>query len=131
MRMRHTLITLSLMTVLAAVEPVWAHHSTAMFDLSHQVTLTATVKELQWTSPHAWLQVWVTNDKGEAEEWGLEMGAPFAMLREGWKPTLVQPGDKLLVIVNPLKSGDKGGNFVSASRADGTPIGRPPSPPPG
>lgn len=102
-----------------------AHHSTAMFDNARTVTLNATVKELQWTSPHAWLQLEVANDSGGNDEWGIEMGAPFAMLREGWKPTSVAPGDKVTVVLNPLKSGEKGGNLVSVTRADGTVIGHP------
>lgn len=113
--------------VLAALAtgPVLAHHSTAMFD-NKRVTLEATVKQLQWTSPHAWLQILVPNQAGEMEEWGIEMGTPSAMLREGWKPNSVQAGDKITVVINPLKSGAHGGNFVGAKRADGTPIGRQP-----
>lgn len=104
--------------------PGFAHHSTAMFDASHKVTLNATVKQLQWTSPHAWLQVLVTNDKGEAEEWGIEMGTPLAMMREGWKPGSVQPGEKITVVISPLKNGEHGGNLVSVTKADGTLVGR-------
>ncbi len=38
-----------------------AHHSAAMFDPSKEVTLTGTVKEFQWTSPHCWIQVLVAD----------------------------------------------------------------------
>lgn len=100
-----------------------AHHSTAMFDMSQKVTLQGTVKELQWTNPHAWLQVLVPGDNGTMVEWGVEMGTPAAMLREGWRPASVQPGDKITVVVMPLKSGMPGGSLVSATRADGTVIG--------
>jgi hypothetical protein len=104
--------------------PTWAHHSTAMFDNTQRITVEATVKKLEWTSPHAWLQILVTNDKGEAEEWGLEMGTPAAMMREGWKPRSVVPGEKVTVVLNPLKNGEHGGNLVSVTRADGTLIGQ-------
>ena len=33
--------------------PVVAHHSFAMFDWSHTMTLDGTVREFQWSNPHA------------------------------------------------------------------------------
>jgi hypothetical protein len=46
---------LGLASVAAAMHvfPASAHHSFAMFDAERQVTLQGTVKEFQWTSPHA------------------------------------------------------------------------------
>ena len=35
-----------------------AHHSFAMFDLGKDVTVEAVVKEVQFTNPHVWLQIW-------------------------------------------------------------------------
>src|SRR5689334_6860480 len=35
--------------------PAVAHHSFAMFDASQLVSLEGTVKEFQWTNPHAWI----------------------------------------------------------------------------
>ncbi|HTP38478.1 MAG TPA: DUF6152 family protein [Steroidobacteraceae bacterium] len=107
----------------ALAASAYAHHSTAMFDMSQKVTLQGTVKELQWTNPHAWLQVLVPDENGNPVEWGVEMGTPAAMLREGWRPGSVMPGDKITVVVMPLKSGMPGGSLVSATRADGTVIG--------
>lgn len=104
--------------------PLMAHHSTAMFDSTRKLKLEATVKQLEWTSPHAWLQVLVVNDKGETEEWGLEMGTPAAMMREGWKPRSVVPGEKVTVVLSPLKNGEHGGNLVSVTKADGTVVGK-------
>lgn len=113
----------ALLLALGAAAPAHAHHSTAMFDLTRQVTIHGTVKELQWTNPHAWLQVLVTDENGRQVEWGVEMGTPAAMLREGWKPASVQPGDKISVTLAPLRSGEPGGNLISAVREDGTVIG--------
>lgn len=104
--------------------PAWTHHSTAMFDNTRKMSVEATVKKLEWTSPHAWLQILIVNDKGETEEWGLEMGTPAAMMREGWKPRSVVPGDKVTVVMNPLKNGEHGGNLVTVTKADGTVLGK-------
>ncbi|MFT3906255.1 MAG: DUF6152 family protein [Steroidobacteraceae bacterium] len=111
------------LAALAFAVTALAHHSTAMFDFSKQITLHGTVKELQWTNPHAWLQLLVTDEGGKDVEWGVEMGTPAAMLREGWRPTSVAPGDKVTVVISPLKSGEPGGNLVSVTKADGTVVG--------
>ena len=37
--------------------PAQAHHSFAMFDQARQVTVNGTVKEFQWTNPHAFIEV--------------------------------------------------------------------------
>ena len=41
--------------VTLAAAPAFAHHSFAMFDNQKNVTLDGTVKEFQWTNPHAWI----------------------------------------------------------------------------
>ena len=38
-----------------------AHHSFAMFDQSKQIPLKGTVREFQWTNPHAWIHIDVAN----------------------------------------------------------------------
>ncbi|PYS53944.1 MAG: hypothetical protein DMG13_10520 [Acidobacteria bacterium] len=41
----------------AAVTPVLAHHSGAMFDQEKVKEVTGTVKEFQWKNPHVWIQI--------------------------------------------------------------------------
>jgi hypothetical protein len=116
---------LALMTIVTAV-PAWAHHSHAMFDLDKKVTLVGTVKEFEWNNPHCWIQVLVpdaNNPNGTPVEWGVEMGAPIQLIRHGWKPDSLRPGDKITVVINPLRDGRPGGQIVSAIGPDGKPIG--------
>lgn len=106
-----------------------AHHSHAMFDTRKQVTLVGTVKELDWSNPHCWIQLLVPNPsdpKAPPVEWGIEMGAPLELFRHGWKPTSLKPGDKATVVINPLRDGRPGGQIVYALGPDGKPIGRMP-----
>jgi hypothetical protein len=42
----------------------WPHHSYAMFDMTKTVTFEGTVKEFQWTNPHAWIEVMVETPEG-------------------------------------------------------------------
>jgi hypothetical protein len=109
-----------------APRPALAHHSHAMFDSTKQVTLVGTVKEFEWSNPHCWMQVLVVDSQNPQDapvEWGVEMGAPFQLLRHGWKPDSVKPGDKIIVVVNPLRDGRPAGQIVSAIGSDGKPIG--------
>ena len=99
--------------------PSYAHHSFAMFDNQKQMTLEGTVKEFQWTNPHTWIQLNVRNAQGQVEEWSIEGSSPNGLARRGWKRNTLRPGDKVSVRINPLKNGDKGGSFVSATFADG------------
>ena len=103
--------------------PVTAHHSGAMFDDKKTVTLTGTVKAFQWTNPHCWIQVVVPSQDGPVE-WSVEMGAPFEVVRTGLRPTSLKAGDKITVIINPIRDGSHGGLYVSATGADGKPISR-------
>jgi hypothetical protein len=99
-----------------------AHHSGAMFDDKSSVTLAGTVRQFQWTNPHCWIQVLVTDQSGPVE-WSVEMGSPSQLFRGGWRPTSVHVGDRIVVVVHPMRDGSKGGLFVSATHEDGTPFG--------
>jgi hypothetical protein len=100
-----------------------AHHSFAMFDLGKEVTVEAVIKEVQFTNPHVWLQIVVTDDKKVATEWSIESGAPGMMLRNGWKPSTLKAGDKVTLTMHPLKNGSPGGSLVSVKVPDGRVLG--------
>ena len=100
-----------------------AHHSFAMFDLGKDVTVDAVIKEVQFTNPHVWLQIMVADAKGVATEWSIESGAPGMMLRNGWKPSTLKPGDKVKLTMHPLRNGSPGGSLVSVVVPDGRVLG--------
>jgi hypothetical protein len=106
-----------------------AHHSFAMFDLAKDVTVEAVIKEVQFTNPHVWLQIMVKDDKGADIEWSIESGAPGMMLRNGWKPSTLKPGDKVTLTMHPLRNGNPGGSLVRVKVPDGRTLG-PGAPPP-
>jgi hypothetical protein len=100
-----------------------AHHSPVMFDRSVRKTLVGKVVEFAWTNPHSSIQLDVPGPDGSVERWGVEMGSPNSMAKAGWRSTLLKPGDTVTVVVNPLKSGEPGGIFVSITLADGRTLG--------
>jgi hypothetical protein len=103
--------------------PVCAHHTFAMFDGSKSQTLQGTVKELQWTNPHCFLQVLVAQD-GKVQEWSIQMNAPVDLYRSGWRPRALQAGDKVAVTIHPSRDGRYSGQYVSAIGPDGKPLSR-------
>lgn len=78
-----------------------SHHSTAEFDYTKVYVVHGTVKEYQWTNPHAWVQVLVPNEKGGLDQWGFELGAPSINVRMGWTDKSLKAGDKVTVIFCP------------------------------
>lgn len=99
-----------------------AHHSFAMFDTDKQVTLKGTVKVFQWTNPHVFIELSVPGASG-TENWSIEGASPNMLFRMGWKPDSFKVGDQVSVVVNPLRSGGKGGSYVVATLPNGEKLG--------
>jgi Family of unknown function (DUF6152) len=103
--------------------PALSHHSFAMFDQSKQVSVKGVVKEFQWTNPHAFIRVEVT-DKDTTEIWDVELNSPNNLKRQGWTSQSVKAGDNVVVVLNPLRDlSHKGGLFVAVTLPDGTVLG--------
>ena len=100
--------------------PASAHHSFSMFDKTKEITVSGTVSLFQWMNPHTYIWVYAPNAQGEQVLWAVEGGGPSGLSRHGWDKHTINPGDKVTLVVNPLKDGRTGGSFVSLTRADGT-----------
>jgi hypothetical protein len=97
-----------------------AHHSFAMFDIVHEKTLVGAIREFQWTNPHTWVWIEVPSASGgTTEKWGIEGMSPNFLGRRGWSKDTLKPGDKVTVIIHPVKDGAKGGSFLRVTLADG------------
>jgi hypothetical protein len=115
---------LALAAATALVAPALAHHSFSMFDQEKVVNLNGTVKELEWTNPHCWLRIMVEDPTThQAKQWSIEMASTGQQSRIGWNPTIVKPGDKVAVEINPLKDGTRGGTMLLITLPDGTKLG--------
>src|SRR6478609_11874663 len=78
-----------------------AHHSTAEFDYTRQVTIKGTVKEVQWTNPHSYIQLIADGDAGEKIQWSVEIGSPSLNINMGWRKNSVKPGDMVTMLLSP------------------------------
>ena len=88
-----------------------AHHSFAMYERERTVTLSGTVKEFTWTSPHVTIQV-VANNRGGLTTWAIEGSSPSVLARGGWTSTVLKPGDKISLGIHPRKDGGAGGQLA-------------------
>ena len=106
--------------VLAAGIPVVAHHAfSAEFDGSKPVTLKGTVTRMEWINPHAWLHMDVKGPDGKVATWGVEGGAPNALLRRGWNRDSVRPGTAITVEGFRAKDGSNRANGRDVVLPDG------------
>lgn len=96
-----------------------AHHSTAAYDYSKEITIEGTVKEFQWTNPHMFIKVMGTTPGKKPALWNIECGTPNINIRHGWKNTDIKPGDKLVMKVAPMRDGTPAGTMYSVRLADG------------
>jgi hypothetical protein len=117
--MLRPLVVIVLVLGQAAAAPVYGHHSFAMFDTVNRVTLTGAVTTFEWTNPHVYIEIDVPDSKGVVKHWSIELGSPSILMQSGWKFTAIKVGDRLTLLVNPLKSGQPGGMLVQATLPDG------------
>ena len=107
---------------------VEAHHSAVMFDDQKAVTFDGVVKEFQFTNPHSWLLVDVTNKDGSVTTWGFEAEGPTTLIRNGVRPADLKFGTKVSITGHPMKDGRPAALWMKAVRDDGKeffPGGRP------
>jgi hypothetical protein len=113
---RATVLLMALLPLSSLVAE--AHHGVSQFD-EKEVTFTGVVKEFQFTNPHSWLIVDVTNKDGSVTTWGFEAEGPGVLMRNGIRKSDFTPGTKLTITAHPLKDGQPAGSWIKAVRADG------------
>jgi hypothetical protein len=96
-----------------------AHHSTAEFDYTKQVTIKGVVKEVQWTNPHSYIQLIVDGDAGNKVQWSVEIGSPSLNINMGWRKNSVKVTDEVTMTLAPARSGKPYGTLRVLTFADG------------
>ena len=90
---------------------VSAHHSfTAEYDLKKPISMTGTVTSVEWQNPHTWFYIDVKDERGNVQNWGMEMGSPNLLVRSGWNRDSLKVGDVVTVEGFRSKDGTSNGN---------------------
>ncbi len=106
MKLRVPLLVAAIATLALACLPLFAHHGTGVaYETEKTVTLKGVVTEWIWANPHCGILFDVTDDKGNVEHWGAELGNPHALSMAGLSKDILKPGDKITISGHLAKSG--------------------------
>jgi hypothetical protein len=120
MKTQHVSFLAASAALLLACVPVFAHHSfAAEFDVKQPVTLKGTVTKVEWTNPHVWIYLDVTNEQGAVDHWQCENGAPNALARMGWTRHSLNVGDQVTIEGFRAKNNDRTANARQIVLPDG------------
>ena len=97
--------------VLAGVS-MQAHHAVAgIYDLNKEVVLEGRLKKLNFTNPHASIELSVPDKKikGKVVDWVLTTASVTNLTTRGFNKGTIKPGDPLKVTVLPAHNGNPAG----------------------
>ncbi|HEX4024310.1 MAG TPA: DUF6152 family protein [Steroidobacteraceae bacterium] len=120
--LRHVVCAGIVLCALAGAGRAQAHHSFALFDHVHRITVSGTVAKFEWTNPHVFIHLDVPAGNG-TKRYAVECASPNVLTRIGWKFNDIKAGDKVTLLINPLRDGDAGGMLEQATLADGRTLG--------
>ena len=84
-----------------AAATAYAHHSYGMFyDLCTRVTIEGQIENVQWKSPHVWIDLKL--DDGTA--YGVEWTSPQTLAVAGLTSEAVKAGDRIAVTGSPSRN---------------------------
>jgi len=110
----------TLILVVAAVVPVFAHHSfSAQYDRNKPITLTGPVTKVDWINPHARFFVDVKDAGGKTVNWEVELAAPAMLMRRGWTKNSLKVGAVVTVNASLAKDGSKLANASTVTLSTG------------
>jgi len=96
---------------LLATPGIIAHHSfAAEFDANKVLNLKGIVTKIEWANPHTYFYMDVSGSDGKVVNWGMEMGSPNGLMRQGWTRNTLHIGDEVVVEGSQAKDGALVGN---------------------
>jgi hypothetical protein len=100
------------LALLAGAATARAHHSfAAEFDSTKPFKMTGTVTKVEWMNPHTFFYIDVVDEKTKkVTNWGMEMGSPNILMRNGWRRDTMKNGDVVIVEGSLAKDGSPTGN---------------------
>ena len=101
--------------------PVRAHHSFgAEYDSNQPITVKGVVTKIEWTNPHSYIYLDVTDSAGAKVNWKLEGYPPNVLYRTGWKRDVtMKVGDTVSVFAWRARVGGPFAHSREVTFADG------------
>lgn len=121
MKVRISAIFASVLIALCTGAQAWAHHSfAAEYDLKHPITVHGVVVQVRLENPHSWFVVDVKDSaSGKVDRWSFEAGTPSGMIRNGYRPGIIKPGEEVTIKGFQSKDSDVRGMLRELTTADG------------
>ena len=96
-----------------------AHHAVAgVYDLNKEVVLQGRLKKLNFTNPHASIELTVPNPDGTFTDWVLTTASVQNLTRQGLNKTSIKPGEILKVTILPARNGNPAGFIRTLTLGD-------------
>ena len=96
-----------------------AHHAVAgVYDLNKEIVLQGRLKKLNFTNPHASIELTVPNPDGTFTDWVLTTASVQNLTRQGLNKTSIKPGEILKVTILPARNGNPAGFIRTLTLGD-------------
>ena len=96
-----------------------AHHAVAgVYDLNSEMVLEGRLKKLNFTNPHASIELTVPNKDGTFTDWILTTASVQILTRQGINKTSIKPGELLKVTILRARNGNPAGFIRSLQLGD-------------
>jgi len=117
--MKNRIIVVAAASALVVGVPALAHHSFASYDVTQQKLVEGTVTQWNYNNPHSWLMIEAPDANGEMKTWSFEGAAIVHAARQGVNGTTYKKGEKLRVVMHPMRDGRNAGALCFVMKEDG------------
>lgn len=118
--MKNPIVVVAAAGALAVALPALAHHSFASYDVSQQKLVEGTVTAWNYNNPHSWLMIEAPDANGEMKTWSFEGAAIVHAARQGVNGTTYRRGEKVRVVMHPMRDGRNAGALCFVMKEDGS-----------
>ena len=103
--------------VLLLVTSVSAHHSfSGIFDGNKPIEVTGVITKVDWTNPHSYVHLRVTDKSGQTADWSFESLPPAFLKRAGFKREMLPIGTTVTIFGFAARDGSQHLGWVKKYR---------------
>lgn len=125
-RISHAMVTITLaiaLLIASITTPVFAHHSTAMFDTDNPIAVTGVVELVNLKNPHSLIYIVAIDEEGNEVIWTLEAEPLITLTQKGWTSTTLQAGETVTAYGGPALNGSPAMILRAIELSDGRVMG--------